>query len=64
MHRSTLLSVAVFCISSILASQAFAQIPQPSDTTSVPIPGAGHDISAAPSITVNPANGSFSIHIL
>jgi RHS repeat-associated protein len=40
-----------------------AQIPQPSDTTSVPIPGAGHDYLEGPIETVSPANGSISIRL-
>jgi YD repeat-containing protein len=40
-----------------------AQIPSISDTTSTPIPNAGHDYIHAPSETVNPANGSLSIRI-
>ena len=64
MHRRTLLSSAVlFCFSLFLASEAFAQIPQPSDTTSVPIAGAGHNYLEGPVDTVNPANGSFSVRI-
>jgi RHS repeat-associated protein len=64
MHRRFLLSSAVlFCFSLFFASQAFAQIPQPSDTTSVPIPGAGHDYLEGPVETVSPANGSFSIRL-
>lgn len=40
-----------------------AQVPQPSDTTSVPIPGAGHDYLEGPVETVGPANGSISIRL-
>src|SRR5216684_798697 len=46
-----------------LAPSCLAQIPSTSDTTSTPVPGAGHDYIHAPVETVNPANGSISIRI-
>ena len=60
-HYSLPFLIALVCI--LVAAQAHAQIPQPSDTTSVPIPGAGHDYLEGLVDTVSPANGSFSIRI-
>lgn len=56
------------CCLLLLVVQSFcatgsAQIPSVSDTTSTPIPNAGHDYIHAPAETVNPANGSLSIRI-
>src|SRR5215510_12791787 len=62
-HR-TLIHLAVpTLVAMLLPSAVSAQIPQPSDTTSVPIAGAGHDYLGGQADTVNPANGSFSVRI-
>ena len=45
------------------APPSFAQLPQSSETTATPIPGAGHDYLGGINETVNPANGSASIRI-
>ena len=42
---------------------SFAQLPPIANTTSTPIPGAGHDYLGGISETVNPANGSANIRI-
>ena len=60
----TFLSILAVTLAFALFPQAVsAQIPQPSDTTSVPIPGAGHDYLEGPVETVSPANGSVSIRL-
>lgn len=46
----------------LCSSAAFAQIPNATDTTATPAPGA-HDYLHSPVETVNPANGSVSIRI-
>jgi hypothetical protein len=45
------------------ASLACGQITNVNDTTSTPIPGAGHDYIKMLNETVNPANGSLSMRI-
>jgi RHS repeat-associated protein len=40
-----------------------AQLPIVTNTTSTPIPGAGHDYLNGPTETVNPSNGSLSIRV-
>lgn len=67
-HVPACVEVSLFCfrlvaISLFLASACWAQIPQASDTTSTPVPDAGHDYLHSPLATVNPANGSVSIRI-
>jgi YD repeat-containing protein len=47
----------------IFATACAAQIPSETDTTSTPVPHAGHDYIQGMSETVNPANGSLSIRI-
>jgi len=54
----------VICISCLLlVPSLYAQLPPVSNTTSTPIPGAGHDFLGGPSETVNPGNGSVSIRV-
>lgn len=55
--------LAAFAFLLTFAPGALAQLPPNSDTTSAPIPGAGHDYLHGPHETVNPANGSLSIII-
>jgi RHS repeat-associated protein len=45
----------------ILASSAHAQVETPTNTTTPPVSGAGHDYIKLLSETVNPANGSVSV---
>jgi hypothetical protein len=47
----------------LLALSAQAQITQIDDSSSTPLPGAGHDYMHMLSETVNPANGSVSMRI-
>jgi hypothetical protein len=47
----------------VLAPGCLAQLPIVTNTTSTPIPGAGHDYLNGPTETVNPANGSLSIRV-
>jgi RHS repeat-associated protein len=56
---STLFVLIAICCSAICS----AQIPSETDTTSTPVPYAGHDYIQGMSETVNPANGSLSIRI-
>jgi RHS repeat-associated protein len=58
-------SAVLLCvfISSALAPACVGQLPPVSNTTSTPIPGAGHDYLGGPAETVNPANGSVSIRV-
>jgi len=59
-------AISVIVIALLLAAlspTASAQLPQPSDTTAVPILGAGHDYLSGPAETVSPANGSVSIRV-
>jgi RHS repeat-associated protein len=58
--RNLLISVCSFLLFSAIAR---GQILNVTDTTSTPIPGAGHDYIKMLSETVNPANGSVSIRI-
>lgn len=53
----------VVAMSLFLASACWAQIPQASDTTSTPVPDAGHNYIHSPLSTVNPGNGSLSVRI-
>jgi RHS repeat-associated protein len=46
-----------------LPGRALAQITNLSDTTSTPVPGAGHNYTGLLNETVNPANGSVSLRI-
>jgi RHS repeat-associated protein len=55
-----------FVVSTIFLTQGFvasAQIENVTNSTSTPIPGAGHDYIKMLSETVNPANGSVSVRI-
>ena len=61
--HASLLILALTLALAIFPHAVSAQIPQPSDTTSVPIPGGGHDYLEGLVDSVNPANGSFSIRI-
>src|SRR5579875_599419 len=61
--RLVLQHLKLIAIILVLASACSAQIPQEGDTTSTPIPAAGHNYIHAPLETVNPANGSLSIRI-
>jgi RHS repeat-associated protein len=60
-HFAGLLVIASALI--LTAPVAHAQITNVTDDTSTPIPGAGHDYIHALNETVNPSNGSVSIHI-
>jgi len=53
------------CLVTIVAlvGVSAAQIPSETDTTSTPVPNAGHDYIQGMSETVNPANGSLSFRI-
>ena len=53
----------VVVLLAIFSVPVSAQIPPTSDTTSTPIPGAGHDYLGGAIDTVNPANGALSIRI-
>src|SRR6266699_659309 len=61
--RSLFHLILTACFTLLAVPFAWAQIPPRSDTTSTPIPGAGHDYIGAPVETVNPANGAVSIRI-
>jgi len=61
--RAVLPSAVAFCSVFFLASDAQAQIPPSTSTTSTPVPGAGHDYLGGLAETVNPANGSVSLRI-
>jgi len=61
--RAVFLFLSAFTLTLCCAPVTLAQVPPNSDTTSVPIPGAGHDYITGPVETVNPANGSISIRI-
>jgi RHS repeat-associated protein len=52
-----------YAMVALLAPACLAQLPPVSNTTSTPIPGAGHDYLGGPAETVNPANGSVSIRL-
>src|SRR6267142_2035281 len=56
-------SWAIAFVLSLTISVACAQITNVDNTTSTPIPGAGHDYIHLLSETVNPANGSVSLRI-
>src|SRR5437016_1641594 len=56
-------SLAVVFVLSLSVSASRSQINNVRDTTSTPIPGAGHDYVHLLSETVNPANGSVSLRI-
>lgn len=58
-----LFASAFLCATLFLSRAAEAQITNVGDTTSTPIQGAGHDYVKMLSETVNPSNGSVSIHI-
>lgn len=53
----------LLCIALGLGLHASAQVTNIGDTTSTPVPGAGHDYIHLLSETVNPANGSVSLRI-
>lgn len=57
------LKTLLFVITLTTSTFVLAQLPPRSDTTSTPVPNAGHDYIHAPVETVNPANGSLSIRI-
>jgi RHS repeat-associated protein len=61
--RSIFLVCSLLFLTLCLAPPAHAQIPPTSDTTSTPIPGAGHNYLGGLAETVNPSNGSVSIRI-
>jgi len=54
---------AVGCIALLLVAAGHGQITDVTNSTSTPIPGAGHDYIKLLNETVNPANGSASIRI-
>ena len=56
-----ILTLISFCTA--VAAPAYSQITNVTNTTSTPIPGAGHDYIKMLSETVNPANGSVSLRI-
>jgi RHS repeat-associated protein len=51
------------CVVIVLVATAHAQIGNLDDTNTPPIPGIGHDFIKMLGETVNPANGSVSLHI-
>lgn len=55
--------VAILLARCSLASIAAAQVTTLTDTTSTPIPGAGHDYLGMLNETVSPENGSMSLRI-
>src|SRR5690348_1069154 len=55
--------IAVISLSTFVSLSVSAQIPQRSNTTSTPVPDAGHNYIKSPIETINPANGSVSIRI-
>jgi len=57
------LFVCSFWSLALFAPISRAQLPIVTNTTSTPIPGAGHDYLNGPTETVNPANGSLSIRV-
>jgi hypothetical protein len=57
------LSILLLAFVTQVAPACFAQLPTVTNATSTPIPGAGHDYLGEPAKTVNPANGSVSIHV-
>ena len=59
--RPRILAFSFFVL--LASSSAQAQVTTINDTTSTPIPGAGHDYIHLLSETVNPANGSVSLRI-
>lgn len=61
--RFAVRAVCFLIILLAFSSLLFAQIPQRSNTTSTPVPDAGHNYIKSPIETVNPANGSLSIRI-
>ena len=62
--RTTRFCVAFFFVAIFFACSAVrAQVTTVNNTTSTPIPGAGHDYVHLLSETVNPSNGSVSLHI-
>ncbi len=64
--RNTLRLVQMLLLTfaiAVLVPPARGQIATVDDTTSTPIPGAGHDYIHLLSETVNPANGSVSLRI-
>ena len=63
LFRRALPLAPAIVFSLLLAPAVQAQIPSASNTTSTPVPGAGHDYIHGPVETVNPANGSISIRI-
>ena len=62
MLRTSVRTLIVICFLLIPAAVR-AQITAVGDDTSIPIPGVGHDYIKMLNETVNPANGSVSIHI-
>ena len=56
-------ALALLSLLLTLGATCAAQIPSVTDTTSTPVPNAGHDYIGALNETVNPANGSLSIRI-
>jgi hypothetical protein len=59
----SVLSMLSLAFLTLLAPACLAQLPPLNNTTSTPIPGAGHDYLNGPTETVNPANGSLSIRV-
>jgi hypothetical protein len=55
--------LALTLLIGFLAPFSLAQLPIVTNTTSTPIPGAGHDYLNGPTETVDPANGSLSIRV-
>lgn len=56
-------SLAAAAVTLFLASACWAQITNIADTTSTPVPGAGHNYLGILNETVNPASGSVSVRI-
>jgi hypothetical protein len=60
---SSLRLLSSFLFVLFLASSIHAQMPGVNNQTAAPTPGSGHDYIHMLNETVNPANGSVSIHI-
>jgi hypothetical protein len=58
-----LFPLTILLLLAFLTPTAQAQIPPSNNTTSTPIPGAGHDYLGGLAETVNPANGSLSVRL-
>ncbi len=62
-RRSLRNLLAIATLLFLAASTAWCQVTNMADTTSTPVPGAGHNYFGVLNETVNPANGSVSVRI-